>query len=277
VGTRDRGELVRYDSNSKQFLPLLPGISAFNPSFSKDGQWVAYTVFPDHSLWRSRSDGSDPLQLTFPPGQIFYPSISPDGKQVAYTTTANAICVIGMDGGPPRTVVEAYAYGANWSPDGNRLVFVDISDPGNRSVQVLDLRTGERSTVPGPHNLINVRWVAGDQLAASTQDSKKLILFDFKTQKWSDLVSSGLPGYIVNVSHSTDLKYVYFNTGGPEATSFRVRLADHKVETITSLKGLALANGPGGNIQFGVAPDDSPVFTRDTGTQEIYALTVKWP
>jgi hypothetical protein len=59
--------------------------------------------------------------------------------------------------------------------------------------------------------------------------------------------------------------------------AFRVRLADREVETITSLKSLLLAVGPGGNTQFGVAADGSPVFTRDTGTQEIYALTVKWP
>jgi len=32
-----------------------------------------------------------------------------------------------------------------------------------------------------------------------------------------------------------------------------------------------------GNTQISVAPDGSPVFTRDIGTQEIYTLTVKWP
>jgi len=30
------------------------------------------------------------------------------------------------------------------------------------------------------------------------------------------------------------------------------------------------------NTQIIVAPDGSAVFTRDIGTQEIYALTVKW-
>ena len=59
--------------------------------------------------------------------------------------------------------------------------------------------------------------------------------------------------------------------------AFRVRLADRQMETITSLKSLPLAVGPGLNTQFGVAADGSPVFARDIGTQEIYALTVKWP
>ena len=277
VGIRDRGELIRYDAKSKQFLPFRPGVAAFNPTFSSDGQWVAYTVFPDHSLWRSRSDGSDPLQLTFPPGEIYYPAISPDGKEVAYSTTAGATCVIGMDGGPPQTLVAADSYGANWSPDGTRLVLVDTSNATQHKAQVFDLRTGQRATVPGSQHLYNVRWAADDLIAATTQDSKKLIVFDLKSQEWSDLVSSRLPGYIVNVSQSPDRKSVYFTTGGSEPMAFRVRLADHSVETIASLKGLSFATGPGENVQFGVAPDGSPLFTRDTGTREIYALTVKWP
>ncbi len=91
VGMKARGELVRYDVNSKQFLPMLPGIAAFHPTFSTDGEWVAYTSYPDHALWRSRSDGTEPLQLTFPPAQVFGSFISPDGKQVAYSTSAGAV------------------------------------------------------------------------------------------------------------------------------------------------------------------------------------------
>jgi hypothetical protein len=67
IGTKRRGELVRYDLTSKQFVPLLSGISAWNPTFSSDGKWVAYASYPDHTLWRSRTDGTDRLQLTAPP------------------------------------------------------------------------------------------------------------------------------------------------------------------------------------------------------------------
>jgi hypothetical protein len=37
------------------------------PRFSKDGQWVAYASFPDGTLWKSRADGSQRLQLSYPP------------------------------------------------------------------------------------------------------------------------------------------------------------------------------------------------------------------
>jgi serine/threonine protein kinase len=50
IGTKRRGELVRYDMTSKQFVPILSGISAFNPTFSSDGTWVAYTSYPGPHL-----------------------------------------------------------------------------------------------------------------------------------------------------------------------------------------------------------------------------------
>jgi hypothetical protein len=102
------------------------------------------------------------------------------------------------------------------------------------------------------------------------------VIFDIKTQRSSDLVSPAT-GYIGNWAHSPDYKYVYYNTAGAEPMIFRIRLADHEVEAIGSLKGLPRATGPGGNTEIGVAPDGSAVFTRNTGTQEIYALTMKWP
>jgi hypothetical protein len=56
----------------------------------------------------------------------------------------------------------------------------------------------------------------------------------------------------------------------------RLRIADGEVETITSLRDFHRAFSYGGT-QINVAPDGSPVFTRDTGYQEIYALNVRWP
>ena len=78
-----------------------------------------------------------------------------------------------MDGGSPQTIAEKDSYGANWSPDGNLLVFTDSS-----GIQLFDLGTGKRSVVPGPAGLNGVRWVAEDMLVAATQDHKKLVVFE---------------------------------------------------------------------------------------------------
>ena len=84
TGSSRRAEVVRYDSRSGEFIPFLAGISAESVAFLPDGQWVVYVSYPDGTLWRSKVDGSERLQLTFPPMRAFLPRWSPDGKQIAF-------------------------------------------------------------------------------------------------------------------------------------------------------------------------------------------------
>ena len=75
---------------------------------------------------------------------------------------------------------------------------------------------------------------------------------------------------------SPDGKYLYFTTGGADPSVARIRFSDQKMETITSLKDFHRVINER-STQINVAPDGSPIFTRDTGYQEIYALNIKWP
>jgi hypothetical protein len=59
---------MRFDVKSDRREPFFGGISAEFLDFSKDGQWVAYVTYPEGNLWRSKLDGSERLQLTYPPG-----------------------------------------------------------------------------------------------------------------------------------------------------------------------------------------------------------------
>jgi serine/threonine protein kinase len=105
IGSQPRGELARYDAKSGQFVPYLGGISAEGVSFSKDGQWVAYVAYPEWTLWRARADGSERLQLPFPPLRTYLPRWSPDGKQIAFQGKTPdkpwAMYVISAEGGEP--------------------------------------------------------------------------------------------------------------------------------------------------------------------------------
>jgi dipeptidyl aminopeptidase/acylaminoacyl peptidase len=276
VGTKQRGEMVRYDTNSKQFVPLLSGISAWGPTFSSDGKWVAYASYPDFTLWRSRTDGTDRLQLTDAPVRVWDAFISPDGKQVAYSASGE-IYVVSMDGGTPRKIAEKDSWDASWSPDGSRVVFADYSDRPHIRFVIDDLSTGRQFSLPDTEGLAGAQWVGEDLIVAGSRDRTKLVVFDLKTQRWSDLVPSPIPGSVSNWAHSPDYRYVYYTTGGADPQTLRVRLADHKVENIANLKNFSRARYAGQVTYLSVAPDGSPVFTRDIGTQEIYALSVKWP
>jgi len=280
IGTKRRGELVYYDMKSHEFLPFLSGISAIDPTFSRDGKWVAFTSYPDHTLWRSRSDGTERMQLTYPPMAVTFPFISPDGRKVAFSTSYGEIYVINMDGGPPQRIVEKNSSGANWSPDGNRLVLTSwiegrhAGEKNSNELQIIDLRSGKTSVAASSQGIVGGWWITQDSLVGATDDTRKFLTFDFKTQKWTDLAT----GTFVNWAVSPDGKYLYFTTGGVEPKALRLRFADHLIETITSLKDLhRVVNPMVGNTQINVAPDGSPIFTRDIGTQEIYALNVRWP
>jgi Tol biopolymer transport system component len=111
VGEQLRAELMRYDLGSRQFVPYAHGISADHVAFSRDGQWMAYVKFPKGVLMRSRVDGSERRQLTFPPMHVFNPQWSPDGLQLAIQASArpgapNKMYLISRDGGLPVLATE---------------------------------------------------------------------------------------------------------------------------------------------------------------------------
>jgi Tol biopolymer transport system component len=84
IAKSSRAEVIRYDAQGHEFVPYLDGISAEGLAFSPDRQCVAYTSYPDGTLWRSRVDGSERRQLTSPPMKVVMPRWSPDGTQIAF-------------------------------------------------------------------------------------------------------------------------------------------------------------------------------------------------
>lgn len=274
IGIQERGEFLRYDVKSKQFLQFMPGISGLDPQFSADGQWMVYLSYPDQSLWRCRIDGSDALQLTYPPMTPRTPRISPDGKRISFEYGL-AIYTIGMDGGVPEKTVavtkDSHAASAHWSPDGNLLEYMAYFRQGGNEMRILDLSSGKTTTVPNSRGLHGV-FVAQDKLVSpvGTGANAKLVIVDIDTGKRTDLASIL---NVVNWGPSRDMKSVYVVTGGSDPKALRVSIPDGKVDPIMDLKDLRRVTTP----SMGVAPDDSLVFTRDIGTQEIYSLAVKWP
>lgn len=276
LGALERGELVRFEMKSKQFVPILQGISASNLTFSRDGKWAAWLSYPDRTVWRSRSDGTEKLQLVSDP--VLCPVISPDGKRVLFLQNGS-VGLVDMDGGARRTAVNEITADtvADWSPDSRSIVFWTSDGKGEPLANFLDLATGKQSVVQGPLTQLGIRWIGGNRLIALGADSA-FTVFDLNTGKWSPL---GLKAdLITRWGMSPDYKYLYYTTGGSDPELVRFSLEDRRSQTMTSLKAIPLAGYlqiHGAEFPLGVAPDDSPVLTRDTGSQEIYALDVKFP
>jgi hypothetical protein len=99
-----------------------------------------------------------------------------------------------------------------------------------------------------------------------TFDSRSLMLFDFATQKWEEIAKISL-GFL---NWSKTGEYVYFLHQENQPSVMRIRIRDRKVERVADLKNFRQAGYWG--VWLGLAPDDSPLLLRDTGTQEIYSL-----
>ncbi|HEV2396882.1 MAG TPA: protein kinase [Candidatus Sulfotelmatobacter sp.] len=283
VGAQRRGELVRYDSRVREFVPFLGGISAYDVTFSRDGKWAAYLSYPEHTLWRSRADGSDRLQLTYPPLVVEFPRISPDGTRVAFCTGDDNIYLANMAGGKPVKLLNdplGHPNAPDWSPDGNLLALtfsVHTSKDGwYPESGIFDTRTGKVSTVPDSKSTIGPWFATQDTLIAIIGDQSKFVVYDFKTGKWTDLVTN--PDKFVNWEMSPTGDYFFYQTAGNDPKIYRMKIKSRTIEEVASLKTFRPVQDPyTGNTQLNVAPDNSPVLTRDVGTQEVYALTVKWP
>ena len=284
-GTQQRGELVRYDSRSQQYLPFLGGISATDVAFSRDGKWVAYVSLPDYTLWRSRIDGSDRLQLTYPPTPAVLPRWSPDGMRIAYSAIDPGkpfkIFLISAQGGAPEELLpeNGQQVDATWSADGNQIAFgrLGIGEDKNVNIQIVDLKTRAVSVIPGSEGLFSPRWSPDGRYMAAigVQGSTRLQLYDFRSKQWSDwFTETSNINYQEWSSDSRRLFWDNFAGGHPKCR--RIKVGDHQAEDVFAINDLRRYIGILGTWS-GQAPDDSRLYTRDLSTQDVYALDVDLP
>ena len=283
LGVQPAGEFVKYDPASKRFISLLPGVSGTDLDFSRDGEWVAYVAIPEGTLWRCRADGSDRLQLSSQPQRAALPRWSPDGKQLVFMSVETGstwkLLVVAGAGGTPRPLIagDRNQVDANWSPDGTRIVFGDEWSAKNPAIQVLDLKSGQTSTISGSRGLFSPRWSPnGRYIAALSVDFTTLMLFDFQAQKWSPWLVEPA-GAVSYPSWSPDSRHLYFEdlvTG--EDSIRRIKVGSTKPESVFVLKTLDRYPGAFG-LWHGRAADGSQLFVRDRSTQEVYGLDLDLP
>ena len=281
IGQTYRGELMRYDAKSTHFARFLEGASAEYVAFSRDGQWVAYVSYPDGILWRNKVDGTERLQLTYPPIYPVLPRWSPDGKKIIFFEFALSadkparIYEVSSESGTPQQLIpddHHHQLDPNWSPDGSKIVYGGQSADAASAIKIFDLASRQVSELPDSRGLFSPRWSPRDRyIVAFSADSTKLLLFDFQTQKWSEL-AKGPMGWL---NWSKDGSYVYVLQYQGRGAVLKVRISDHKTEQIVDLSNFVTSGRYGSWL--GLAPDDSPLLLREAGTQDVYALDWEVP
>jgi eukaryotic-like serine/threonine-protein kinase len=282
VGQQLRFELQRYDQNARHFLPYLSGISAGELDFTRDGRWLTYVSYPDHTLWRRNLDDSERAQLTYPPLQVHLPRWSPDGKQIAFMAAQPGqpwkLYLISSQGGTPQPLTKEQVNESDltWTPDGKSLVYghmpwLQYANSSESGIEILNLNTRQISPVLGSQGLFSPRVsLDGRYLVALSADSKKLMLYEFATRKWSQLAQ----GTFAYDTWSHDSHYVYLEDYSQGDDIVRVSVQGGPLQRLQSVKDVPRGSDPWASW-LGLGPDDAPLLMRDQSTQEIYALDLQ--
>lgn len=275
---------VRYDSRTRTFEPYLSSSESFiDLTFSPDGQWVAY-IGEGMILWRSRPDGSDRLQLTTAPMQAQRPRWSRDGKRILFVAeipkeVTYTAFVVSAEGGAPTQVYKKdtkYRSFADWSPDGESVVIDVLAGlTPDEPLTLVNLSTGQASEFPKSRGMRNVRWSPdGRFLAATSDDTKTLYLFNAASQSW---IRAGNAKSIARMEWSRDGRFLYFqDIFDPAEAVFRLNPETLTTERALDFSKLLQAGAVRCGFE-GVAPDGSFLGSIRHSALDIYALDVDLP
>jgi len=280
LGLDAQSELQRYDVGRGEFVPERGFFAAANRvDYSRDGRWVAWTDAQGR-LWRARTDGSEMIQLTPDSLQVFLAHWSPDGSQLALMARepgrAWQIYVIAGASGAPQKLLRESRNEADpsWSADGQEIVFGRVTDlmgkeEGERALEVLDLKTGAVTKLPGSEGLFSPRWSPdGRWIAAVTLDQRRLMLFDTTTKTWRTLAETS----VADPVWSRDSRALYIHASLKEMQPiYRVAIPEGHLDQVASLASF-VAGDTADYFFCGITPDNVLIVRSRTSTGNLYSV-----
>ncbi len=276
-----RPELVRLDAKSRLWQPVWDRTAAFELAYSKDCQWVAFTKFPDYSIWKARPDGSERVRLTSGGMESHQPHWSPDGSRIAYMGQ-NAqgqwhIFLVSSSGGRPEELTTGDDGGVpTWSPDGRSLIFgerLTRKSGADMAIHKIDLAAKTVSEMPGTRGLWSPRWSQdGHFILALSTDSKALRILEVPGTVWKELIRKSA---IDNATWSADSRYIYFNAieENRGRSLYRIAVPSGKSDFIVSLDDF---DSPTENW-FGVDVSGVPLAFHAARVDDIFKLKCELP
>jgi Tol biopolymer transport system component/DNA-binding winged helix-turn-helix (wHTH) protein len=284
IGADTRSELLEYSAANKTFLPFGEALTTANRVvFSRDGEWMAWISNDNNSLWRSRANGTERVQLTGRPMEVFMMQWSPDGKQLIFMAREPGkrwqVYRIGADGGNlhPMLTEDRNEADPDWSPDGKQIVFGRVpalmgETAESKAIYLLDIASGKMTLLPGSQGFFSPRWSPdGRYIAALSLDMMRLMLYDTSNHTWRLLAQQSAADPV----WSRDSRSLFFHTYVQKSqTIYRITVPSGKVEHVADLEDLHFADAV--DYQFaGLTPHDTPLVNARMSTANIYSTDLR--
>lgn len=151
-------DLIIYDleTNEERF------VMQFNPFSHPRWSIKNWIIFhsSDGQIWKVKSEGDSLTRLTHFGG--YDPDWSPDGKQIVYERVGKGLTIMDENGTILMELDSIYKFSAYWSPDGDKLAFVQ-----DKSLAFYHLSTKQVTTItPFPDYIGDInKWIRTEPIA----------------------------------------------------------------------------------------------------------------
>jgi WD40 repeat protein len=279
IGEQSRNQLV---SLSGDFPPVLEGLSIDSLSISHDGKWVAFTTYPDGSLWKSRLDGSERIRLSDPHLQVRSPQWTADDSEIFHLRAnegeAWSMARLNLASGAVETLIDRGAAIESYAstPVGERIAYntVDDSHLGTSNVVILSLAGRKVEAVPQSSDLTELKWSKdGRYLAAVTTNQHALRLFDSETRGWRTVIAAE---EVRSIAWDREQNILYFaSESGNRRFVRKYLVSNHSVSDVMDLPD-RYWHGQTSKV-LEMAPKGNLIYGFSHGGTEVYDLNVELP
>jgi Tol biopolymer transport system component/DNA-binding winged helix-turn-helix (wHTH) protein len=280
-GSDQPSGLQRYDGEQLGFRPERSFLADANRvAYSHDRQWVAWGDLAGR-LWRARSaDGSDKIQLTPNDLEVFSAQWSPDGSKLAIMARRSGatwqIYIVNADGGRLELLMKDDRNVADpgWSADGKEIIFGREPDSmgketGPRAIELFNLQTQTRTTVPRSEGFFSPRWSPdGKWIAALTLAQNKVMLFDVANQRWSEVASTSASDPIWSGDSKSIFVHAFLAENQP---IIKISVPNGEVKVVASSADFH-SGEPADYFFGGLTPEDSPLVRPRVGTGNLFTM-----